>query len=320
MKMIYWMTVSLAICTSNVYGQAIDNVSSYKDISTDRYFRINYENDFFSAADMYYTQGISLELVTPGLKHFPLSWLLIKPKYSYVRYGIAVEHDAYTPTSIGPPYILYGDRPFAAALFLKTFLIAADAAKKQRFSTSLTTGVLGQAAFGAEMQTGIHHALHDIKPMGWPNQIHNDAAVDYEVEYEKQLVSIPKFFSLNGDGRTRVGTLSDKAAVGVTFMGGYFNDPFATDIIIKGARIYAYDHADISAIGYDATMQGGVFDHTSPYTISAGNIKRAVFENRFGFVFNYHKLYLEYFQTFLTSEFKGGGDHRWGGIEIAFGL
>ncbi len=264
MNRICYVTLCLIIFSNSLFAQAIDNVSTYKNINTDNYFRINYENDFFSAADIYYTQGVSFELVAPSLKHFPLSWLLVRPKYDHIRYGIGVEHDAYTPTSIGPANILYGDRPFAAALFLKTFLIATDAERKQRFSTTLITGVVGQAAFGAEMQTGIHRALHDITPHGWPNQIHNDAAIDYEVEYEKQLVSVPKFFSVNGDGRARAGTLSDKAAIGATVMGGYFNDPFVTDIIVKGARIYAYDHADIAAIGYDATMQGGVFDHTSP--------------------------------------------------------
>ncbi len=320
MKVIYGVALWLSFPVF-VFAQAIDNTQSYKNINTDSYFRIIYENDFFTQADIYYTQGINLELVAPWVRKFPLSKLLINPDYSYKRYGITVEHDAYTPTNISPTKILYGDRPFTAALFLKTFCIETDPEYKQRFSSTLSTGVLGQAAFGAEMQTGIHHALHDLPPHGWPNQIHNDAVLNYEVGYEKQLVAMPKYFLLDADGKATAGTLSDKAGVGLTAMAGYFDNPFSADIVRrKGARIYAYDHADAFAIGYDATMQGGLFNHTSPYTISASNIQRAVVENRFGFVFNYHKLYVAYFQTFLSSEFKGGADHRWGGIEIAFGL
>ena len=45
----YWICVS---------GQAMDNTLAYRNIPTDKYFRINYENDFFAAFDRDYTQGI----------------------------------------------------------------------------------------------------------------------------------------------------------------------------------------------------------------------------------------------------------------------
>ena len=103
-------------------AQAIDNTLSYKNINSDKYFRLNYENDFFSSTDKYYTQGIHLELVAPWVKQFPLSKTLIHPNFSYIRYGIGLEHEGYTPSSISDPHILYGDRPFAGCFFLKTFL------------------------------------------------------------------------------------------------------------------------------------------------------------------------------------------------------
>jgi lipid A 3-O-deacylase len=319
MKIIFATLVMMfALCT--LWAQAIDNTPCYKNINADSYFRINYENDFFCFVDKYYTQGITLELVAPWVGKFPISALLIKPNYDHVRHGIGIEHNVYTPTLLGPSIILYGDRPFAATLFLKTFCIATDAINKQRFSTSINTGILGQAAFGAEMQTAIHRALGDETPHGWPNQLHNDAILNYEIEYEKQLVSVPKFFSLSTDGLARAGTLSDKVGVGINLIGGYFDNPFNMDVINKSVHIYAYNHAGIAAIVYDASLQGGVFNHTSPYTIVTGNMQHVVIEERFGFVFNYRKICAEYAQTFLSSEFKGGGDHRWGSVELAFGL
>ena len=304
-----------------VGAQAIDNTLSYKNINSDRYFRINYENDFFSGTAKYYTQGIHLELVAPWVQKFPLSKLLVHPRYSYIRYGLGAEHEGYTPTSITNPAILYGDRPFAACLFLKTFLIAIDSVKKQRFSTALSTGVIGQAAGGAEMQTSIHKWLGDYTPRGWPNQIHNDAILNYQVNYEKQLLSAGKVFCWDADGMARAGTLSDKAGIGTTLMFGYFDSPFSS-AIARGSnfRIYAYERPGVNFIGYDATLQGGLFDKTSPYTISANNIERVTFENRFGLVMVYRRVYLEYFQSLLSSEFSTGDYHVWGGIQVAFGL
>jgi lipid A 3-O-deacylase len=302
-------------------GQAIDNALSFKNISDDRYLRINYENDFFSATDIYYTQGIHLELVSPAMRKFPLSRLLFHLHAGSTRYGVGLEHDGYTPTNISTPTIRYGDRPFTACLFLKTFDISIDPEHKQRFSTALSTGVIGQAAGGMEMQTAIHRWLNDITPHGWPNQIHNDAIINYQADYEKQLVQAGNYFSLDVDGMARAGTLSDKAAAGTTMMMGYFNSPFNT-VKIAGDqfRIYAYEHAEADAVGYDATLQGGVFDHTSPYTIAAKDISRFAFQNRFGFVVIYRKLYLEYFQSLLSAEFATGNYHVWGGIQIAVAL
>jgi lipid A 3-O-deacylase len=40
-------------------------------LKQDHYFRLNYDNDFFSATDRYYTQGILAELILPGIKKSP---------------------------------------------------------------------------------------------------------------------------------------------------------------------------------------------------------------------------------------------------------
>lgn len=302
-------------------AQAIDNTLSYKNINTDGYFRLNYENDFFSATDIYYTQGIHAEVVSPWVKKFPLIKLLLHPHYDYVRYGLGLEHEGYTPTSISSDKALIGDRPFAACFFLKTFVMATDTVNKQRFSTSISTGLIGPGAGGKEMQVGIHKALHDITPHGWSNQVQNDAILNYQSDYEKQLLSLGHLFSLDADAMARVGTLSDKVAIGSSIMIGYFDSPFSSAVAGKNSfRIYAYEHPEFDVIGYDATLEGGVFNKTSPYTISAADISRITFQNRFGFVVIYHRMYLEYFQSYVSNEFKMGNYHVWGGVQIAFGI
>ena len=313
----------LLICTYPAIGgaQAIDNTVSYKDINADRYVRLNYENDFFSATDKYYTQGIHLEVVSPGIRRFLFSKLRLHPKNYNLRYGLGVEHAGYTNSNINTPFITYGDRPFAACLFLKTFAIATNADKKKRISTTLSTGVIGPAAGGAEMQTYIHKELHNITPHGWPNQIHNDAILNYQVNYEKQILSYGRYLSLDADGMARAGTLSDKASAGFTIQFGYFDSPYATDRASTSRfRMYAYDRPQVNIVGYDATLQGGVFNKTSPYTIPTADIDSVVLENRFGFVVAVKRIYLEYFQSLLGRELTSGNYHVWGGVEVAVGL
>lgn len=310
--------VAIMLLASAANGQAINNTLSYKNTNSNKYFRLNYENDFFSGTDLYYTQGIHLEVVSPGVKQFPITRSLPHPKYHYSRYGIALEHNGYTPSSISSDAILYGDRPFVACLFLKTFRISVDTIRRQRFSSSVSTGLMGQGAGGKEMQEGIHKWTHSITPHGWSNQVCNDVILNYQVDYEKQLLYRNKTFSMDIHGMARAGTLSTKASLGTTIMFGYFDNPFGSHIAkATNFRIYAYEHPEISAIGYDATLQGGLLNNTSPYTISADNISRAVFQNRFGFVVIYRKLYLEYFQAMHSADFKTGNYHVWGGIQFA---
>jgi hypothetical protein len=234
---------------------------------------------------------------------------------------VGAEHDGYTPTSIRSNEILYGDRPFAACLFLKTFLEATDEENKQRFSSTLSTGLIGPGAGGKEMQTDIHRWLHGVHPYGWQYQVSNDAILNYQVDYEKQLLYYSHLFSLDADVMGRAGTLSDKASGGITIMTGYLDNPFAKSVAGKNNfRLYAYEHPEIDFVGYDATLQGGVFNHTSPYTIDANNMTRIVFQNRFGFVVQYRRVYLEYFQSYLTRDFKSGNYHVWGGVQLAFAI
>ncbi len=302
-------------------AQSINNTLAYKNINSDKYFRINYENDFFGFTDEYYTQGFQLELVAPWVRHFPLSHALLHPRNAYTRYGIGIEHNGFTPSSISSDAILYNDRPFAATAFLKTFAISIDTVRKQRISTTLSTGAIGPVAVGKEMQTSIHAALNNITPHGWDNQVKNDVILNYEVNFEQELLAYRNILSISGNGSARIGTLSDKASAGVTIMAGYFDSPFSNRLV-EGSnfRIYAYEHAQANIVGYDATMQGGVFNVSSPYTIKASDISRGVLENRFGFVVTWQRFYLEYFQSLYGREFVQGKIHNFGGVQIAFGL
>jgi hypothetical protein len=84
--------------------------------------------------------------------------------------------------------------------------------------------------------------------------------------------------------------------------------------------LYGYWQPLINIIGYDATLQGGLFNTSSPYTIASSDMARLTFQSNAGIVMNIGKFYLEYFHTFLTKEFETGLQHSWGGVRIGVGM
>ncbi|MEO6167347.1 MAG: lipid A deacylase LpxR family protein [Chitinophagales bacterium] len=304
------------------FSQVINNTASFSNINSDNYFRIYYDNDYFTATDQYYTQGINIEFVHPALKKFPVSKILLRKRNSSVKYGLAIEHNAYTPTSIGHNDILYGDRPFAGCLMIKTFAISIDSVKQQRLSSAFSAGVIGPYAFAENMQRSIHRWIGDVQPMGWQNQIQNDVILNYELGYEKKLFGYRNTFLLSLNGAVRLGTLSDKGSAGFTFLFGSFSSPFSDKSLperswfAKNFDLYIYGQPQIVVIGYDATLQGGLFNSNSPYTIPSSDINRVTIQNNFGIVIGIKKIYLEYYQSILSKEFSTGTFHRWGGVRV----
>ncbi len=320
MRKIIALCVISIIFTEISIAQKIDNLASYRDIKSNSYFRFNYDNDFFAATDENYTQGYSFELVLPYFKTNPFNHLFFTPKSETVetRFGLAVEHIGYTPNRYELPEIQVGDRPFAAAIMLKSFMIATDVEKKNRFTSSFSLGFIGPAAFGEEMQRGIHKATGNKTPLGWGNQIKNDIVLNYEVGYEKQLINYKNLVSLQATANAKVGTLFTNGSLGLNTTVGIINSPFTSTSERNGFKIYAYANPIISVIGYDATLQGGVFNNKSPYTIASSDVERFTGQFKYGIVIKTKTLFFEYSQAIITKEYVTGSSYKWGGIKVGF--
>lgn len=309
----------VSVLSFSSYSQRISNTALYRTISSQQYFRVHYENDYFSTTDLYYTQGINLEYVHPVIRKFFLSRLLIKSSVKETKFGIALEHEGFTPTSISHSEILYGDRPFAACFFLKTFSIVNDVVRRQRISSALSVGAIGPVTGGKEIQQTIHRWIKDTQPMGWDNQIQNDIILNYQLDYERELFFIQNYFSLWGKAGARLGTLNMKLDAGAILMMGYFDDVFTNfRKQTRKVQVYLYAEPLLNIVGYDATLQGGVFNTTNPYTLSSTDINRLVFQGNAGLVFRINAVQLEYFQTYLSKEFETGRSHIWGGVRVGW--
>ncbi len=297
-------------------AQKMDHLASFRDIKSDFYFRFNYDNDYFAATDKDYTQGYNLELVAPVLENNPLNFLLLAPKGTVFKYGLSIEHIGFTPEQYQRSEIQFGDRPFAAAIMVKSFLVVTDTQKKTRITSSLSLGIIGPGAFGREMQAGIHRLTGNKIPLGWRHQIKNDVVLNYRLGFEKRIWSYNDLFSLQSHASAQLGTLFTHASAGISSNVGLIDSPFTGDK--KGFRLYLYAQPTLKLVGYDATLQGGLFNRDSPYTISADAVERFTAQFDFGLVLKTRTLYFEYTRSLITREFETGQASAWGGVNIGF--
>ncbi|RLJ68771.1 hypothetical protein CLV86_0160 [Lacinutrix venerupis] len=300
-------------------AQKIDNMVSFRDINSNSYFRINYENDYFAATDENYTQGYNFEMFLDRLEKNPINHLFYTPENSLTKYGLSIEHIGFTPNDYVSEDIQFGDRPFASAIMLKSMQIAVNTENKTRFTSSFNLGLIGPGAFGKEMQVGIHKWTGNKIPKGWKNQIKNDVVINYELGFEKQILKYNNLLSLQLITNAKAGTLFTNASVGFNTTFGIIDTPFATKENRKrNFKLYAYFQPMASVIAYDATLQGGLFNTKSPYTIANNNIKRLTAQYHYGIVLKTKTLYFEYSRAVITREFSTGSAAKYGGVKIGF--
>ncbi|MCE3277852.1 MAG: hypothetical protein K0S44_43 [Bacteroidetes bacterium] len=287
----------------------------------ENYFRYSYDNDFFSATDRYYTQGVRLELILKPLKYNPLSYLLLKfNKGGKNYYGLAFERDGFTPRSIRVDSLYVGERPFAGVSFLSSFLVSLDQKKEQKLYTQLDLGIMGPASLGEEEQKYIHRKLNNIQPLGWEYQVANDIVVNYMLQYERGIL-MKRYIEFIGGGEARVGTLYDDVSAVGTFRLGRMHNYFSSLGIskypgYKKFQFYAILRGRIKAVAYNGTLQGGMFSK-SIYTIEPQNIERLVAAGSFGLVIAYKRVSLEYTKWYISPEFRNGLSHGWGHCNIS---
>jgi lipid A 3-O-deacylase len=306
---------SLIILLSLISLPAFSQSDTINHKTSDRKFlSTNYDNDFFTATDRYYTQGIKFELVLPAFKKLPLMFLLPKLSHSTVQYGLSAVQDCFTPASIRRDTFIQGDRPYAATMYLGHFAVSNNEEKKQRFTSEIDLGIIGPCAVCEEEQKGIHKSLLNIQPLGWEAQVKQDILINYRMRYEKNIFA-HNIIDLNALGEINAGTIYDNAAIGANLRIGkkqaYFENARS-----KKFYFYAFAQGWLKGVAYNATMQGGVFNKTSDNVVLPEQIQNAVVRGSFGLCLTYKKIALEYSYVFISREITAWLPHAWGHLNI----
>lgn len=284
----------------------------------------SYANDFFFGTDYYFTQGMTLDVVSPALARLPTRRLLAgghpaRPRY----YGVLLRYDGFTPLRIEDAFIRVGDRPYAAYFYASLYQVSWRSSAGQRFTAALDLGYIGPAAGGKPIQTKLHELTHNPEPRGWDNQIRSDAVLGYRLTYEQRLVAAGRWLELTGSADASLGTLYTYAGAGARLRLGwfasYFADPGAagTARASRGWQVYSEATFTGRLVGYDATLQGGFFNRSSPYTLAFAEVNHAVPHGTGSLVLAHGGLSFTATAVVVGPEFAGGRTHRWGVLALS---
>lgn len=291
--------------------------SSFVKIKQENYFKFNYDNDFFSQTDRYYTQGIQLSFIHPIVRYSPFSRALFQLKNALNYYGIHAQQDCFTPKSIRIDTIMFGERPYTGTILISHSLNSLNKEKKLVLQTQLDVGGIGKCARCEDEQKAIHKALDNIAPLSWEYQLANDFVINYRAKLEKAII-YKKYFELMLNGNARAGTLYTDLGTGLNTRFGFF-DPYFNNLGLSKDRasrkfkIYGNIKASAKLVGYNATLQGGIFSKDI-YVIDADNLERFVFTGTAEIVVAFKRFSITYSRTYITQEYHTGVDHGWGGI------
>ena len=279
---------------------------------------LSYNNDTFTYTDRYYTHGFRVELSHRSIAKFPTRYVLLRMRRSNLNfYGLSLVQDAFTPSSIKREHIHYGDRPYAAYAYAGAFLISENTQRKLRITTELDAGVIGPGACGYEVQSEFHRMIGDKHPEGWNNQVSNDLVLNYRLKVEKGLLAAKR-----GDvtlySEVNAGTLYTNAISGLELRSGQLGS-WSYNANAKW-KAYLFGRAQVKAVGYNATLQGGLFNSDDRYVLSGDLIERFVSAAQAGIVLAYKKIGVEYGYVFQEKELRYGLRHGWGHAGINIGL
>jgi len=301
-------------------AQAPDSLTS-----PDRLIQYTFANDAFFRTDYYFTQGMTLNVVLPVFAKSPVNKILLAgPAGARQHYGIKLFYDGFTPLRIQDDTIRRGDRPYASYVYAAFYRIATDPARRQRLTSGLDVGFIGPAAGAKGFQTEVHALIDAPTPRGWDFQIRNDLVLGYTVGYEKQLLAAGRAAELIGSAQGSVGTLNTFGAAGLLLRVGKMNPYFSNLGLATGParrvgqkiQLYATGQVEGRLVGYNATLQGGLFNRSSPYVLPARQISRAVGQATTSLVAAYGGVSLRTAATWISPEFEGSRNHAW----VQFGL
>lgn len=271
---------------------------------------LSYANDVFARTDRYFTQGVQLTVFHPAFSRLDPLYVLSPVPTRRVSYYATGVHESWTPSSIRSDSVLRGDRPYAAIAALRLECFSYNRfSDRARINSAVTLGVIGPPALGREIQTAIHRATGDFVPLGWQHQIRTDVLLNYRLDYQ-YILCTGRMLALRGLGIADVGTLQCKLGAG---MRGTFAPTYATS-----SRFQLSLAAEVNgpAVGFDARLQGGVFNRSSPYILKSGEISRLVGYARLHAQFQYVRSGFGAEYTWSTREFKAGLAHAWGRLYV----
>lgn len=313
--------VILTLCFQVVFSQATMNDAFWSE-KQNKSFSLIFDNDTYYLTDFYYSQGLEFEIVLPVFNGSPFVKMLSKhAQNSQCHSGVSIAQRLYTPKNIRDTLVQFGDRPFAATLEMDHFTKLLNQETGILFNTRLRLGIMGPVAGGKQLQQLIHDWIDSPEANGWKYEIANDIILNYDIGLKIPLVYLSSF-AISGAGQARIGTLFDDLSVGINMAAGknLFNANAVKQLSKPSTSMRFTPYVNINTcikwVGYNATMQGGLFSPNDAYVLTYREITPWVFTASAQVGFIWKKVSLSYAHCYLTKEFDLGSDHQYGSFEL----
>ena len=281
---------------------------------------IGMDNDFVFQTDRYYTNGLKIEYFTKGPGPSLLDYLHLKDKPDEnAFYGFSISQDIFTPEDKNSVASQLQDRPFASSLIFSSSKIITNNQKGLIRQSEFQIGLIGKLGGGELVQNGIHGILPTSSIVnGWENQIKTDLALNYGLEYEKQITR-GQFFLISGMLGGKIGLPYTYAGTGFNFRIGEIDNYFNQLNFYSANKIDFFFYSGIKGkvVAYNATIQGGLFSNAN---LKHPDINHFLYEFDTGINISYQSFKLNLGVKFISPEMKTGNNHRWGYISFMFAL
>lgn len=303
-----------------------------------------FENDLFARTDKNYTNGVKLTWVSPDLpppedKSQPVNWAIwmmdhlpwIDPEDALDRHvAFSFGQNIYTPQDIESTEVQTDDRPYAAWLYGS---IGRHHRTERWLDTfEMTFGVVGPLAMGEQTQNLVHRIKGDPRARGWDNQIDNEPGFNlvWERKWRHPLYGDPDRMSIelfnhlgcsvgnvftyaNTGGGLRVGwNMTEDYGVAIIRPAGDASVP-ATRADNERFSLYVFGSFDTRGVFRDITLDGNTFEESH-----RANKEPVVTDFVGGVSMVYDQWKLSYTQIVRTSQFKEGGQHAFGSVNLSF--
>lgn len=330
--------VSLACLSTGAVAQDMPPVDSRRLASRGNEIQMFVENDFWSGTDRYYTNGIKIGIGAP--LEFLQDFLTAPPQWALrhlsridgdVHLGFFAGQNIYTPRSIRVAASQPFDRPWAAWLYVGG--VAQRVREDSLDTVELDVGMVGPAALGRQVQTGWHRLVGVQRPLGWDNQLPNEAA--FLISYLHKRRWGGENIELIPHAGITAGTVLTLARAGGMLRVGRNMSGFGTDSIEPGGAMlkntrretenggrdklewYGFVGADYRLVARNIFLDGTVF-HDSPSV----QRRRAVHDLSAGLSFRYRWLRFSLTHILRSEEFTtaGGGGGKQSFDSLNLGL
>ena len=309
----------MIICGYLVLASLPAFASDEKEVDDDKgIFGVVLENDLFAGTDRDYTNGIRFSWISAEEK-MP-SWVRsvasVLPLASdgKKRISIAAGQSMFAPQDLSRKDLVVGDHPYAGWLYGSVGMVSDTG--KTLDNVMLTLGRTGSLSFAEQTQKFVHHITGSPQPMGWDNQIKNEAGII--LTYERKWRGMYQFspFGVGADVTPHIGVnlgnINTDASIGATFRLGYdlpsdYGPPrirpslAGSDFFIPTKDIGGYLFATIAeeAVARNIFLDGNTFQNSA--SVDKENFVSSL---QVGATMTYGEARLSYTQVFMSKEYK----------------